>query len=182
MPSFKKINEGMPDSKHDKWVGFRDISFIHDSKDPMKLEKPEDQLQLCVVGTDGKTQRLKVINQQNRVVKHQNYIHDQGEINRCMFVKTPLPCQSKQLSGFVSGSDSGQIQLLLHPFLEGGISKFIVHQGAVTALTATPDFKMLFSASSDGSVFLFQISEERINPDISLTTEEVQSEPPKIMD
>jgi len=52
----------------------------------------------------------------------------------------------------------------------------------VTALTATPDFKMLFSASADGSIFLFNISEERINPDIPLMTEEVQSEPPKIMD
>jgi hypothetical protein len=52
----------------------------------------------------------------------------------------------------------------------------------VTALCATPDFKMLFSASSDGSVFLYTISEERINPDIPLTTEEVQSEAPKIMD
>lgn len=44
LPSFKKINEGMPDAKLDKWVGYRDISFVHDSKDPMKLEKPEDQL------------------------------------------------------------------------------------------------------------------------------------------
>lgn len=72
--------------------------------------------------------------------------------------------------------------MLLHPFLEGGISKFTVHQGAVTALAATPDFKMLFSASSDGSIFLFNISEERINPDIPLQQEEVQSEPARIMD
>jgi hypothetical protein len=42
LPSFKKINEGMPDTKKDTWLGYRDISFIHDSKDPLKLEKPED--------------------------------------------------------------------------------------------------------------------------------------------
>lgn len=41
---------------------------------------------------------------------------------------------------------------------------------------------MLFSASADGSVFLFNISEERINPEIPLATEEIQSEPPRIMD
>ena len=109
-------------------------------------------------------------------------MHDQGEITKCLYVKTPLPSQSKQLSGFVSGSDSGQIQLLLHPFLDGGISKFIVHQGAVTALTATPDYKMLFSASSDGSIFMFSISEERINPSIPLHAEEVQSELPRVTD
>jgi hypothetical protein len=48
-----------------------------------------------------------------------------------------------------------------------------LHQGAVTALATTPDFKMLFSASSDGSIFLFKIGEERINLDIPVTTEEV---------
>ena len=41
---------------------------------------------------------------------------------------------------------------------------------------------MLFSASADGSAFLFNISEERINPEIPLATEEIQSEPPRIMD
>ena len=42
LPSFKKIHEGLPDAKVDKWVGFRDIAFVHDSKDPMKMEKPDD--------------------------------------------------------------------------------------------------------------------------------------------
>ncbi len=62
LPSFKKINDGIPDPKSDKWVGYRDIAFVFDSKDPMKIEKPEDQLQLAVVGTDGKNQRFKIIN------------------------------------------------------------------------------------------------------------------------
>jgi len=57
-----------------------------------------------------------------------------------------------------------------------------VHQDAVTALATTPDFKMLFSASSDGSIFMFSISEERINPSIPLSAEEVQSELPRVMD
>lgn len=43
---------------------------------------------------------------------------------------------------------------------------------------------MLFSASSDGSVFLFSVSEERINLDQQITLEEkeVVADPPKIMD
>jgi hypothetical protein len=52
----------------------------------------------------------------------------------------------------------------------------------VTQLCSTPDFKMLFSASSDGSVFIFTVSEERINLEVSVLTDEVQSEAPKIMD
>jgi len=28
LPSFKKINDGMPDVKNDKWVGYRDVTFI----------------------------------------------------------------------------------------------------------------------------------------------------------
>jgi len=51
---------------------------------------------------------------------------------------------------------------LLHPFLEGGITKYVLHSGAVTSLAATHDCKTLFSASSDGSLFIFKISEEKI--------------------
>jgi hypothetical protein len=41
---------------------------------------------------------------------------------------------------------------------------------------------MLFSASADGSIFLFNISEERINTDIPLSNEEGPSETARIMD
>jgi hypothetical protein len=41
----------MPDPKIDKWVGYRDITFLQDPKD---ATKQDDLLQLCVVGTDGK--------------------------------------------------------------------------------------------------------------------------------
>lgn len=52
----------MPDVKLDKWVGYKDIAFAFDLKDPIKLEKFEDTLQLVVVGTDCKNQRYKIIN------------------------------------------------------------------------------------------------------------------------
>jgi hypothetical protein len=51
-------------------------------------------------------------------------------------------------------------------------------------LTATPDFKMLFSASSDGSVFIFRISEEKVSE--SQTTapaiEDQANDMPHLMD
>lgn len=48
--------------KLDKWTGYKDIAFVFDSKDPLKVEKFEDTLQLVVVGTDCKHQRYKIIN------------------------------------------------------------------------------------------------------------------------
>lgn len=41
---------------------------------------------------------------------------------------------------------------------------------------------MLFSASADGSVFLFSVAEERINLDTSFAADDVLFEQPKIMD
>ena len=41
---------------------------------------------------------------------------------------------------------------------------------------------MLFSASADGSIFLFNINEERINLEIPLSNEEGPSETARIMD
>lgn len=52
----------------------------------------------------------------------------------------------------------------------------------MTALATTPDFKMLFSASSDGTIFLFNISEEEISSGESTQAYESSLEPPKIMD
>ena len=40
MPSFRKIFDSLPDAKTDKWHQYRDISFVHDSRDGK--EKPED--------------------------------------------------------------------------------------------------------------------------------------------
>ena len=66
---------------------------------------------------------MKIVNQLNKVIRHQNYIHDAGELSKVLFVKTPV-LGSKQLTGFVSGSDSGSIELLTHPVLDGGITKY----------------------------------------------------------
>lgn len=41
--------------------------FLHDTKE---AQKNEGELQLCVVGTDGEQQRLKIVNQLNKVIRH----------------------------------------------------------------------------------------------------------------
>lgn len=53
LPSFQLLHQSTPDLKTDKWGDFRDISFVHDKLSQLP-EKPEEQLQVGVVGTDGK--------------------------------------------------------------------------------------------------------------------------------
>jgi hypothetical protein len=53
-------------------------------------------MRLCVVRIDGEQQRFKIINQQNQVIRHQNYIYDAGELkntrslfeNSCTWIET----------------------------------------------------------------------------------------------
>lgn len=52
----------------------------------------------------------------------------------------------------------------------------------MTALAHTPDFKTLFSASADGTVFQFQLSEERINPEVPVLQEDCLPEQPRVTD
>ena len=98
----------------------------------------------------------------------QNYIHEVGELTRTVYVSGRAT--GRQIAGFVSGTDKGQLSLLLHPFLDGGISNYNVHSGSVSCMAVTPDFRYLFSASEDGSLFIFRITEERINLDVELLT------------
>jgi WD40 repeat protein len=68
LPSFKMILKAtLPDAKLDKWKSYRDIVFLPDTKE---AQKNDGEMQLCVVGTDGELQRLKIVNQQNKVIRH----------------------------------------------------------------------------------------------------------------
>lgn len=119
-------------------------------------------------------------------MKNQNYIHDLGELTKTLYIRTQINKTSKLLCGFISGTDRGQLSLLLQPYIDGGIAKYNVHLGAVTCLVATPDNKFVFSASEDGSLFIFKVSDERINPDMHIAHGEdsaiVIVDPPKLMD
>ena len=52
----------------------------------------------------------------------------------------------------------------------------------MTALAHTPDFKTLFSASADGTVFQFSLSEERINPEVPVLQDDSPPEQPRVTD
>ena len=66
------------------------------------------------------------------------------------------------MAGFASGTDEGQIQVLLQPYVESGITKILTHKGAVTKVMSTLDSKVLFSAGEDGTLFIYHISEEKV--------------------
>lgn len=134
------------------------------------------------MGTDGQHQRFKVVDVRNKVHRAQNYIHDDGELTSTSYVSGKALGRAN-LAAFVSGSHSGQLTLLSHPYAEGGIAKLNVHSAAVTQVLVSPDFRHLFSASADGSLFIFRICEERINPQAALLPgDEPAGEPPAQMD
>ena len=64
--------------------------------------------------------------------------------------------------------------MLLYPFAEGGITKYNAHSGAVTCLISSADNKYVFSASEDGSLFIFKVSDERVNLDIQLVIRKIK--------
>ena len=77
--------------------------------------------------------------------------------------------------------------MLLHPVADNdkanSISKINVHSASVTSVIVSPDYKHIFSASSDGSLFIFKICEERINPNQPLAPgDEPLPDPPIQMD
>ena len=80
--------------------------------------------------------------------------------------------KGKQLAGFASGTDEGQIQVLLQPYIESGISKILTHKGAVTRVMTTLDSKVLFSAGEDGTLFIYHISEEKVPTQAELNSME----------
>ena len=60
-----------PEIKQEKWTGYKDICLIPDPAIPASTQTALDDLyKVCVVGTDGKNQRLKIVDQKNKVVKN----------------------------------------------------------------------------------------------------------------
>lgn len=60
------------------------------------------------------------------------------------------------------GNNRGEIKALLHPQQEMGNSRFLSHKGTVTKVLATQDSRFLFSAGEDGTLFFYQIEEDKI--------------------
>lgn len=68
-------------------------------------------------------------------------------------------------SSIAAGTNHGEIWTILHPFMQEGVNRLLVHRGPVTRLAQTADQSILFSAGEDGSLFIFKVSEE-LNTDL----------------
>jgi WD40 repeat protein len=74
--------------------------------------------------------------------------------------------------GLIGGTDKGSIHLFTYPFnLDVGngiqlasplLDQITAHSGEVTKIMLSPDGRYLFSAGTDGSLFIFQVSDAPI--------------------
>ncbi len=71
------------------------------------------------------------------------------------FVKT----NKSKINGLITGSDKGNLNIFSYPFNERILDQISVHAGEVTKIIISPDNRFLFSAGSDGTLFIFQIGE-----------------------
>jgi hypothetical protein len=81
-----------------------------------------------------------------------------GELTQTTFVKH----MKTKVTGFVSGTSEGHLQVVSYPFHECGISQQIQHKGPISRLKATADFNYLFSAGEDGVLYIYEIKTENV--------------------
>ena len=62
--------------------------------------------------------------------------------------------------------------MLLHPYVEGGITKILTHKGAVTRVMGTLDSKVFFSAGEDGTLFIYHVNELKVLTPAEMNTPE----------
>lgn len=77
----------------------------------------------------------------------------------------------KTVTGLIGGTDKGCLQIFAYPFTVEApltsplLEQLSVHAGEVKKIVISPDQKFLFSVGSDGSLFVFSISEQQIQFD-----------------
>ena len=60
------------------------------------------------------------------------------------------------------GTSQGEVKCLVHPYSDKGITRALSHKGNVTKLVSTQDSRFLFSAGEDGTLFIYQVMEEKV--------------------
>lgn len=83
---------------------------------------------------------------------------DDGKFTQIAYVKT----NKSKISGLITGSDKGNLYIFPFPFYDRILDSISAHAGEVTKIILSPDNRYLFSTGSDGSIFMFQISEQLI--------------------
>jgi hypothetical protein len=74
--------------------------------------------------------------------------------------------------GLIGGTDKGQLHIFAYPFttpeaplLSPLLDQISAHAGEITKIVISPDSRFLFSAGTDGTMFIFSISEQQVYVD-----------------
>jgi hypothetical protein len=102
---------------------------------------------------------MKLVNRTNKLLKSSQFRFESGELTQTTYIKSNRGSMHKSIA---NGTSNGEIWTMLHPFKENGQNKTLVHKGAITRLVQTIDSSTLFSAGEDGTLFIYQINEEKI--------------------
>lgn len=67
------------------------------------------------------------------------------------------------MAAFASGTSNGDVFTLLYPNPpDNGMTRILSHKGPVSRVLVTQDARLLFSAGEDGTVWIYQVEEEKI--------------------
>ena len=67
------------------------------------------------------------------------------------------------MAAVASGTSSGDVFTLLYPNPpDNGMSRILAHKGPVSRVMVTQDARLLFSTGEDGTVWIYQVEEEKI--------------------
>lgn len=146
LPRFEVIKEGV-----DKQMEFRSVDFVPDAT--------ESNL-LVVSGSDGYKANLRVVTIRDSLTN--NVYFDEGKFTQVKYVRT----NKSKVGALIAGSDKGNLSILNYTSNDPRILDTVtVHQGEVNKIIVSPDGRFLFSAGSDGSLFIFQIGEQTLMMD-----------------
>lgn len=141
LPFYTPIKESNPPEKS---MDYRSVDFIQDVN--------EEHL-IVVAGSDGYKANIRIINSKDSVLK--NYFPEEGRFTQVRFVKTVR----QRISGFIAGNDKGSLNIFSYPFHDVVLDQITAHAGEVTKIIVSPDNRYVFSAGTDGCLFIYAVGE-----------------------
>ena len=190
MPSFQVVREREPGAlieagtppREDRGpvLAFKSCDFIPSLSGPGSGEGADESMFV----TAGDTVTILNFKDQQKGLfipalnMHQHHSSSQGFVEdappkytQIRYIKTqspPLGSKVKTVTGLIGGTDKGCLQIFAYPFAVEApltsplLEQLSVHAGEVNKIVISPDQKFLFSVGSDGSLFIFSISEQQI--------------------
>lgn len=126
---------------------YRSVDFVQHST---------DNCLLVVSGSDNYKGNLRIVNTSDK--NETNFYLEDTKLTQVSFIKT----NKSKVTGIVTGTDKGNLLIFAYPFYDRILDQISAHQGEVTKIIISPDNRFLFSAGSDGTLFIYQIGEQNM--------------------